>query len=108
MSLIARPGDVLETTIANYCITAANHKNPNNHVASSFLVWVNDSKNGTWSEVGAKSAKEVVELIESGHMVLTGKVSTDGKQLRLGEPVEVELRIARNKTYFDVSTMPTF
>ncbi|ABK06944.1 hypothetical protein Bcen2424_0190 [Burkholderia cenocepacia HI2424] len=94
--------------MAKYCITAANHKNPNNHVASSFLVWVQDPKTTKWSELGAKSAKQVVELIESGNTVLTGKISADGKKLLPGEPVEVELRIAKNKTDYDVSKMPTF
>jgi hypothetical protein len=50
----------------------------------------------------------VVELIESGNTVLTGKVSADGTQLNLGEPVEVELRIAKNKTNYDVRKMPAF
>ncbi|WP_434661472.1 hypothetical protein P5W99_00745 [Paraburkholderia sp. A3BS-1L] len=94
--------------MANYCITAANHKNPNNHVASSFLVWLQDPKTTKWNQLGAKSAKQVVELIESGNTVLTGKISADGKQAHLGEPVEVELRIAKNKTNYDVSKMPAF
>lgn len=94
--------------MANYCITAANHKNRNNHVASSFLVWAFDSAKKSWSKLGAKSAKQVVELIESGHTVLTAKLSADGTKLDFGEPVEVELRIAKNKTSYDVSKMPTF
>lgn len=98
----------METTMAEYCITAANHKNSNNHVASSFLMWLLDTKANTWMKQGSKSAKEVVGLIESGNTVLTAKLSADGKKINLGEPVEVELRIAKNSTNYDVSKMPTF
>jgi len=94
--------------MAKYCITAANHKNPNNHVASSFLVWVQDLKTTKWTQLGGRSAKQVVELIELGNTVLTGKISADGTKLLPGEAVEVELRIAKNKTDYDVSKMPTF
>ncbi|MFT0174194.1 hypothetical protein ACLKMY_35220 [Paraburkholderia mimosarum] len=93
--------------MADYSITAANHKNPSNHVASSFLVWVQDPKEKSWSKLGGKSASQVVELIESGNTVRTGKLSADGK-LATGEPIEVELRIAKNKTNYDVTKMPTF
>ncbi len=94
--------------MARYCIIAANHNNPNNHVASSFhVVLINDQKN-TWSSLGSKTAKEVVGLIESGNKVLTGKLDANGEDLNLGEPVEVELRIAKNSSNYDISKMPKF
>jgi hypothetical protein len=89
-----------------YCITAANHKNKSNHVASSFLVWLLDTEADVWRKQGPKSAKEVVALIEAGNKVLTGKENE--KTISSGEPIEVELRIAKNKTNYDISNMPTF
>jgi hypothetical protein len=91
--------------MAKYCITAANHKNPNNHVASSFKVYV-EKGTGNWDLHGKMSAKDVVELIEHGHTVLTGKI--EGGHIYLGAPVEVELRIAKNETQYPISTMPPF
>lgn len=92
--------------MAKYCITAANHKNPNNHVASSFLVWRFDEKENIWKKQGATSAKDVVGLVEAGHTVLTAHEKPDS--ISTGEPIEVELRIAKNKTNYDVSKMPKF
>lgn len=94
--------------MAQYCITAANHENKTNHVASSFLVWLFDEKQKQWISQGGQSAKNVVGLIESGHSVITGELSKDGKTLNRGEKVEVELRIARNSSKYDISNMPTF
>lgn len=92
--------------MAEYCIIAANHKNPNNHVASSFQVYRRDSETKKWQLQGAMSAKEVVTLIEQGHTVITGRVEDGG--LSRGAPVEVELRIAKNETKYPISEMPTF
>lgn len=94
--------------MATYCITAANHKNPSNHVASSFLVWLQDDQKNSWSKQGPKSAREVVSLVESGNTVLTARFDAKENAIYTGEPVEVELRIAKNKTSYDVSKMPTF
>jgi hypothetical protein len=101
-------GDFPETNMAKYCITAANHQNKSNHVASSFLVWLFDEQKETWSRLGGKSAKEVVSLIEAGHHVITGKFDAARKVISLGEQVEVEVRIAKNSSKYDISTMPAF
>jgi hypothetical protein len=101
-------GDFQETNMAKYCITAANHQNQSNHVASSFLVWLFDEQKETWSRLGGKSAKEVVSLIEAGHHVITGKFDAARKVISLGEQVEVEVRIAKNSSKYDISTMPAF
>jgi hypothetical protein len=106
--LITNSSDIQEIKMATYCITAANHKNKTNHVASSFLVWLFDEKAKGWESQGGKSAKEVVGLIEAGHSVITGKASADEKTLDRGEKVEVEIRIAKNSSNYDISTMPTF
>ena len=92
--------------MTTYCITAANHKNPKNHVASSFLVWSLEEGIDEWNKEGRKSAKYVVGLLEAGHTVLTAH--ENGTTITTGEPIEVELRIAKNGTKYDVSTMPTF
>jgi hypothetical protein len=94
--------------MAKYCITAANHNNKTNHVASSFLVWQLDEQKNSWSRLGGKSAKEVVGLIEAGHSVVTGKVDAATKTLHLGEKVEVEVRIAKNSSQYDIGAMPGF
>ncbi|WP_429300689.1 hypothetical protein [Paraburkholderia sp. GAS199] len=49
-----------------------------------------------------------MELLQGGNTVLTAKLSADGKTITLGEPVEVELRISKNSTNYDISKMPTF
>lgn len=91
--------------MANYCIVAANHENPNSHVASSFDVYMEIEKNN-WHSQAAMSAKQVVELIEKKNSVRTGKIE-DG-ELFLGAPVEVELRIAKNQVHYPISEMPEF
>lgn len=92
--------------MARYCITAANHKNPNNHVASQFYLLEEKADGTGWKRLGSRSAKFVVDLLESNHTVLTGKI--DGSSVTLGKPVEVTLRIAHNSTDFDISQMPAF
>jgi hypothetical protein len=94
--------------MAEYCITAANHKNPRNHVASSFLVWLRNEETAGWKSPGAKSARDVVGLVEAGHTVLTGFFNEKKKTITVGEPIEVELRISKNESRFDVNEMPTF
>jgi hypothetical protein len=98
----------MEATMAEYCITAANHDNKSNHVASSFEVLVYDKKQDGWVSCDPMSAKDVVELLESGNTVITGKLNEDKTKLSLGEPAEVELRISKNKTNYDIGKMPTF
>ena len=91
-----------------YCITAANHKNPQNHVASSFQVWrlIIVKGNEMWDPLGAMTTKDVVELLGKGHEVITGKF--DGESIESGAAIEVELRIVENKKTFPISEMPRF
>ncbi|WP_321799700.1 hypothetical protein [Burkholderia sp. BCC1988] len=93
--------------MALYCITAANHDNPSNHVASKFKLWLWDTANESWApQLSPATAKQVVELIEKGNEVITAKY--DGKSIWRGARVEVELRIAKNETKYPISEMPTF
>ncbi|KVC71207.1 hypothetical protein WI73_00615 [Burkholderia ubonensis] len=93
--------------MALYCITAANHDNPDNHVASTFKLWLYNTSTEKWtSQKLPATAKHVVELIESGHEVITARLGEKG--IRMGAPVEVELRIAKNETNYPISEMPGF
>ncbi|AJZ58594.1 hypothetical protein OI25_594 [Paraburkholderia fungorum] len=92
--------------MARYCITAANHDDPNNHVASKFKLWLWKPETEKWSPQNSASAKQVVELIESGHEVFTAHQGE--KSITPGAPVEVELRIAKNETKYPISKMPGF
>ncbi|MCB4345219.1 hypothetical protein LA345_15025 [Burkholderia vietnamiensis] len=99
--------ELRETYMAVYCITAANHENPENHVASTFKLWLYGATTNTWAEQKSPAtAKQVVELIENGHEVFTAKIGEKG--IRKGAPVEVELRIAKNETNYPISEMPEF
>lgn len=93
--------------MGQYCITAANHESKTNHIASVFLVWLRDGGEDTWTKLGSKSTRDIVELLEEGHSVVTGTVSVHG-ELKLGKKVEVELRITRNASNYKISEMPEF
>jgi hypothetical protein len=93
-------------SMAKYCITAANHKNPKNHVASSFELW-QENRNG-WERLGGRSAKVIVELLESGDTVTTAEYDAKEETLTFGAAVEVELRISKNGGDFPITGMPTF
>ncbi|ALP65198.1 hypothetical protein [Paraburkholderia caribensis] len=92
--------------MATYCITAAKHENRNNHVASSFEVFVAGDSPGDMVSARGMSAKDIVELLENGHTVITGKI--ENGEIYFGAPVEIELRIAKNETLYPISEMPTF
>lgn len=91
--------------MATYCITAANHKNRKNHVASQFYVWLLGSDNSLTS-LGGRSADFVVSLLVKGHKVLSAR--DEDNTIYIGAPIEVELRIAENETKYPISDMPTF
>lgn len=90
-----------------YCITAANHKNKNNHCASQFKVWKYDVSKNNWTPLGGKSINFVNDLLAGGHAVLSAKINDDNK-ISLGAAIETELRITRNETQYKVSEMPAF
>lgn len=92
--------------MAKYCITAANHSNPNNHCASQFNMWKYDEVKKSWAPLGGQSINYVSDLLAAGHTVLSAKY--EDKLIYTGAPVELELRIARNETQYNVSKMPTF
>lgn len=95
--------------MGKYCITAANHKNPNNHCASQFKVWESvkaDNGKNVWNPIGSKSLNFINDLMAAGHEVLSGKENED--TISTGAPVESELRIAKNETKYKISEMPKF
>lgn len=98
--------------MTKYCITAANHQNPNNHCASSFKVWeyiaATQEKPSRWKPLGGKSIGFVNELLANGHTVLSAKHDKVEETITTGKPVEMELRIAKNETNYKISDMPTF
>lgn len=96
--------------MSKYCITAANHKNPDNHCASQFKVWEyihkKEADKWVWSPLGGKSINFINDLLANGHEVLSAKENKDS--ITPGAPVESELRIAKNETKFKISDMPKF
>lgn len=94
--------------MAEYCITAANHKNQNNHCASSFFLWKLNTDTLKWDPLGAKSLSYVSDLLAAGHKVLSAQHDAKKQKLYFGAPVEVELRIAKNETNYKLTEMPTF
>jgi hypothetical protein len=92
--------------MGRYCITAANHTNPDNHCASKFKVWEYNSEKKTWMPLGGKSINFVSDLLAAGHTVLSARENPD--TITEGARIELELRIAKNETQFKVSAMPTF
>jgi hypothetical protein len=94
--------------MATYCITAANHTNLNNQIASSFYIWQQDELAGGWKRVGARSEGQVIELLQHGNTVLTAQYDAIKHEIDTGAAVEIELRITKNDVRFPISKMPTF
>ncbi len=94
--------------MAEYCITAANHNNQNNHCASSFLLWKLNPDTHKWDRLGAKSLSHISDLLAAGHKVLSARHDAEKHKLYFGAPVEVELRIAKNETNYKLTEMPEF
>ena len=92
--------------MSKYCITAANHRNPGNHVASSFNLWEYNPLSSTWRPLGGKSIQYVTELLVQGHEVLSARELET--TISVGAPIEIELRISNNESYYKISSMPTF
>lgn len=92
--------------MGRYCITAANHTNPNNHCASNFKLWEYNTGKEAWFPLGGKPIDYINDLLRNGHTVLSAKELSD--KIFVGAPVEVELRIAKNETNYKISDMPTF
>lgn len=92
--------------MTKYCITAANHKNPNNHCASAFKVWEWRAGINKWVLLGGKSLNFISDLLAAGHEVISAKEKPD--LISSGARVELELRIAKNETVYKISGMPTF
>lgn len=93
---------------ADYCVTAAKHKNNTNHVASSFFTWVwkydKEQKKFLWSSLGWKSSVFITEMIVSGKIVITGKEEVG--HLSHGSPIEIELRVKSNGEKHKISDLP--
>jgi hypothetical protein len=97
--------------MGRYCITAANHTNPDNHCASRFKVWEYNEDQSVWSSLGNHSIKYIVDLLNSGHDVFSAKRTEKpegGYSISKGARIEVELRIAKNETNYKISDMPGF
>lgn len=92
--------------MGRYCITAANHENPDNHCASTFKVWKYDNIQTKWLPLGGKPIGFVNDLLKNGHEVLSAKENET--TISIGAPVEIELRITKNESKYKISDMPTF
>lgn len=94
-----------------YRITAVRPKGELNHLKSQFTVYhyqQKPDKTWTWQNIGWKTIYEVSDLLKAGHEVRSGKlVTTAGKTtMQHGDAIELEMRIAHNKTDFKISEMP--
>jgi hypothetical protein len=99
--------------MAKYCITAANHKNANDDRASEFQVWKyvqKEDKTWVWRDAGKQSLNQVAALLAQGDQVVSATVENeDGKSsMKVGYPIELELRIAKNDKKFKITDLPTF
>lgn len=89
-----------------YCITAARPKNAQHHLRSEFKLWKYEQRpeGPRWVLQGWKRAARIAVLLDAGDEVLTAKQGTNG--IKLGDAVEVELRIAHNGEKYRISDMP--
>ncbi|MDE1150476.1 MAG: hypothetical protein PW843_28340 [Azospirillaceae bacterium] len=95
--------------LGDYCITAAQHNNPDNHCASQFFIRIYQhnilSGLDEWSVIGWRNSYYVVDLLKGGETVYSAKAN--GKNPYLGDKIEFELRIAHNGVNYKIEDMPT-
>ncbi|MCO8321128.1 hypothetical protein ABEG10_11785 [Burkholderia cenocepacia] len=100
--------------MTKYCITAANHNNPDDDRASEFelhqLVKKEKEEGWVWNRLGKKSLNEVAALLAQGHEVISAEREKQGDKyvMNKGYPIELELRIAKNDKKFKITDLPTF
>lgn len=87
--------------MAKYYLVSAKPKSASEHLKSNFKLYVFHDKK--WSH-SWKSVGEVVDLLQGGHKVVTGKI--ENKSMKEGSPIEVELRIANNNMDYKIGDMP--
>lgn len=92
--------------MAKFCITAVNHKNPTNHVASTFKVWTFSKNSDKWISLGGQSINFVLALLANGDEVFSAK--ENDTTITLGASLEIELRTSKNNEDYKISTMPKF
>lgn len=91
-----------------YCITAAKHENPDNHLASMFKLWKYNEEKKVWKCLDWKDAFFIVALLQdSQNTVLTAKHDEKEKEITFGAPIEFELRIAKKEKKYKISDMPS-
>ena len=91
--------------MSEYCITAANPKNGD--CASEFKLWKKEMF--LWSCIGSTSIYDVCNLLKNGYTVYSAKeVNGEKEPIKLGVPVEIELRIVENNSNYKISEMPSF
>ncbi|WP_349934741.1 hypothetical protein [Acetobacter sp. A11-2] len=90
-----------------YVIVAAAHENAVNHLNSKFKMYRYQEIPGEdeWKFLGWKNIHFISDKIKMGNKVLTGKFIANNEILT-GEPVEIELRIAKDKKKYKISEMP--
>lgn len=92
--------------MARFCITAANHTNPSNHVSSTFNVWAFSKNTEKWVPLGGQSISFILTLLANGNAVFSAK--ENDTTITLGAPLEIELRTSKNNEDYKISTMPSF
>jgi hypothetical protein len=95
--------------MTKYCITAVNPKNDD--CVQTFNVWENKGMYLPygWKCIGEKSIYDVCDLLKNGYTVYSAKeVDGEKEPVKLGVPVEIELRIVENNSDYKISEMPSF
>ena len=89
-----------------YCITAARPKDAEHGLKTEFKLWKYEQQpdGPRWVAKGWKRAARIAALLDAGNEVLTAKRGPTG--IKLGDAVEVELRIAHNGGQYRISDMP--
>lgn len=82
-----------------YCITRITKNN-------EFKFW-GKFPNGSWKQLGSKSANEVTKKLLQGHTVILAEENSSGSDIaEEGEAIEIWFRIAKNGTKWGMDKLP--
>lgn len=99
----------MATEKRKYRIVGARPLGATNHVNSQFHMYrwgkLPDEKELRWHDHGWKGLKEVENIINDGHDVMTGKY-VDNKRIDDGSSVEFVLRVTTNGGKFKIGDLP--
>lgn len=109
MASAVNVGGASGNNMATYIITATKYDDPKSQGASKFKLWSYNAENKMWYPSEGVTKKTVVDLIQKGHVVKTGKEvkTVEGKtRIDSGAAVEIVLRVSKNDVGFPIGEMP--